>query len=202
MRQGTQLQVIFGIGGEHDLAERELTHLGGWRGSRPVRVGNGAWDQCQLDVYGEMMGAAERLKDQLGEMSDVTREFLVSVMDAAAARWREPDQGIWKVRGEPRHFLHSKLMCWVALDRGIRMAELLHAAGCVERWTAERKAIRDAILERGWSEEAGAFPQAFSHIGLVNAAWAIQQAESRQCGIGAAGRRVSRQPLAAGKSRG
>jgi alpha,alpha-trehalase len=161
MRQGPELPVMFGVGGEHDLSERELPHLGGWRGSRPVRVGNGAWDQHQLDVYGELMGAAERLREQLEEMSDVTREFLVSVVDAAAEQWGEPDHGIWEMRGEPRHFLHSKLMCWVALDRGIRMAEPLRAEDRVERWTEERDAVRDAILEHGWSEAAGAFTQAF-----------------------------------------
>jgi alpha,alpha-trehalase len=161
LRRGTELQIMFGIGGEHDLTERELPHLRGWRGSRPVRVGNGAWDQSQLDVYGELMAAAERLRDQLGEMSDITREFLVSVVDAAADRWREPDQGIWEMRGEPRHFLHSKLMCWVALDRGIRMAELLDAEDRVDHWAEEREAVRETILREGWSEAAGAFTQSF-----------------------------------------
>jgi alpha,alpha-trehalase len=166
LREGTALQIMFGIGGEHDLSERELPHLRGWRGSRPVRVGNGAWDQAQLDVYGELMAAAERLEDQLGDMDEVTREFLASVVDAAASRWREPDQGIWEMRGEPRHFLHSKLMCWVALDRGIRMAALLGAQDRVDRWTEEREAVREAILDRGWSEEVGAFTQSFGDDAL------------------------------------
>jgi alpha,alpha-trehalase len=161
LRGGSELQIMFGVGGEHDLTERELPHLSGWCDSRPVRIGNGAWDQRQLDVYGELMGAADRLSDQLGDMSEVTREFLVSVVDAAAARWRDPDQGIWEMRGEPRHFLYSKLMCWVALDRGIRMAELLGAGDSVEGWEAEREEIRTAIVERGWSDAAGAFTQSF-----------------------------------------
>jgi alpha,alpha-trehalase len=166
LRGGSELQVVFGIGGEHDLTERELPHLGGWRGSRPVRIGNGAWDQRQLDVYGELMGAADRLRDQLADMDEVTREFLVSVVDAAAARWREPDQGIWEMRGEPRHFLHSKLMCWVALDRGIGMAELLDAGDRLEAWRGEREAVRRAIVERGWSDAAGAFTQSFGDEAL------------------------------------
>jgi alpha,alpha-trehalase len=166
LREGTALQIMFGIGGEHDLTERELPHLGGWRGSRPVRIGNGAWDQSQLDVYGELMAAAERLKDRLEEIDAVTREFLVSVVDAAAARWREPDQGIWEMRGEPSHFVHSKLMCWVALDRGIRMAELLDARDRVDRWTEEREAVRKEILDKGWSEAAGAFTQRFGDDAL------------------------------------
>jgi hypothetical protein len=166
MRQGTELPVMFGVGGEHDLTERKLPHLGGWCETRPVLVGNGAWDQHQLDVYGELMGAAARLTEQLEEMSDTTRDFLVSVVDAAADRWREPDHGIWEMRGEPRHFLHSKLMCWVSLDRGIRMASLLRAESRAERWTEEREAVRGEILERGWSESAGAFTQSFGDEAL------------------------------------
>ena len=116
LRRGTDLQIMFGIGGERDLSERELPHLAGWRDSRPVRVGNGAWSQRQLDVYGEMLGAAERLVQQLGELDPVTQQFLTAAADTAARRWMEKDQGIWEIRGEPRDFLYSKLMCWVALD--------------------------------------------------------------------------------------
>jgi alpha,alpha-trehalase len=156
---GSDLQIMFGIGGEHDLTERELPHLSGWRDSRPVRVGNGAWSQRQLDVYGELLDAAYRLSEQLGELDEPTSRFLVQVADAAAARWRETDQGIWEIRGEPREFLYSKLMCWVALDRAIALAPLLKAEDRVEPWTAIREEIRDAILERGWSDKAGAFTQ-------------------------------------------
>jgi alpha,alpha-trehalase len=160
VRRGHDLQIMFGVGGEHDLTERELPHLSGWRGS-PVRIGNAAWDQRQLDVYGEILAAACRLQEQLGELDDATREFLVSAADAAAQRWEEQDQGIWEVRGEPRHFVYSKLMCWVALDRAIRMAPLLHAKDRVEGWAREAEAIRHVILEEGWSETAGAFTQSF-----------------------------------------
>ena len=121
--RGADLQIMFGIGGEHDLTERELTHLSGWRDSAPVRVGNGAWNQRQLDVYGELLDAAHRLPDQLDRLGPVTRRFLADLADIAAARWQEPDQGIWEIRGEPRHFLYSKLMCWVALDRAIALAD-------------------------------------------------------------------------------
>jgi GH15 family glucan-1,4-alpha-glucosidase len=161
LRRGTDLPIMFGIGGERDLTERELPHLRGWRGSRPVRVGNGAWDQRQLDVYGELLGAAQRLVEQLGRIDAATRGFLVAAADTAARRWREQDQGIWEVRGEPRDFLHSKLMCWVALDRAVAMADLLGAKDHVEGWTAAREEIRAAILEHGWSEAAGAYTQAF-----------------------------------------
>jgi GH15 family glucan-1,4-alpha-glucosidase len=161
LHRGMDLQIMFGVGGEHDLTERELPHLAGWRQSRPVRVGNGAWNQRQLDVYGELLCAAQRLVDQLGELDPVTRRFLVAAADTAAARWTEKDQGIWEIRGEPRDFLYSKLMCWVALDRAIALAEPLEARDRVEGWTAARDQVRAAILERGWSERAGAFTQAF-----------------------------------------
>ena len=158
---GHDLQVMFGVGGEHDLTERELPHLSGWRGSRPVRVGNGAWEQRQLDVYGELLGAAYRLSDQLGDISTTTRRFLVEVADGAAERWQERDQGIWEVRGDPQDFLYSKLMCWVALDRAVALVSRLEGKERVEAWASAREEIRAAILDRGWSEKAGSFTQAF-----------------------------------------
>ena len=161
LQRGMDLQIMFGVGGERDLSERELPHLGGWRNSRPVRVGNGAWRQRQLDVYGELLLAADRLIEQLGELDPVTRQFLTAAADAAASRWQEKDQGIWEIRGEPREFLYSKLMCWVALDRAIGMAEQLDARDRVPAWSQTRDEIRAAILEHGWSEQAGAFGQAF-----------------------------------------
>ena len=157
----TDLQIMFGVGGEHDLTERELGHLAGWRGSRPVRIGNGAWNQRQLDVYGELLSAARRLREYLRTLDQATRDFLVEVADTAAARWQETDQGIWEVRGDPRHFLYSKLMCWVALDCAIDLAELLGAEERVERWDGVRAQIREAILTKGWGESAGAFTQSF-----------------------------------------
>jgi len=161
LQRGVDLQIMFGIGGERDLSERELPHLAGWRDSQPVRVGNGAWTQRQLDVYGEMLGAAQRLVEQLGELDPITRRFLAAAADTAAARWKEKDQGIWEIRGEPRDFLYSKLMCWVALDRAITLAPRLGAEERVTAWTAVRDEIRAAILEHGWNERAGAFTQAF-----------------------------------------
>jgi GH15 family glucan-1,4-alpha-glucosidase len=157
----SELQIMFGVGGEHDLSERIVPHLSGWRGSRPVRVGNGAWEQRQLDVYGELLAAAARLVEQLGDIDEATCHLFVEVAEAAAARWREPDQGIWEIRGEPRHFLYSKLMCWVAMDRAIELAVLIGAGDRVERWRDTREEIRSAILEHGWSDEAKAFTQSF-----------------------------------------
>lgn len=169
LRSGADLQIMFGVGGEHDLTERELGHLGGWRASTPVRVGNGAWNQRQIDVYGELLGAAHRLVDQLdpGHPSATAwREFLIACADTAARRWREPDQGIWEIRGAPRHFLYSKLMCWVALDRAIAMADKLGAHHKVEGWQATANEIRDQILTKGWSDTANSFTQTFGDDSL------------------------------------
>jgi alpha,alpha-trehalase len=156
---GTSLQIMFGIGGEHDLSERELPHLEGWRDSRPVRVGNGAWNQTQIDVYGELLGAAHRLADQIGSLDEQTRAFLVACADTATERWQDRDQGIWEVRGEPRHFLYSKVMCWVALDRAIALADVLGARERVSAWAAVRDEIHAFVLDQGWSDEAKAFTQ-------------------------------------------
>jgi alpha,alpha-trehalase len=158
---GRDLQIVFGVGGEHDLSERELPDLAGWRDSRPVRVGNGAWKQVQLDVYGELLNAAQRLIAGLGGLDQVTQQFLAAAADAAASMWTQQDQGIWEVRGEPRHYLYSKLMCWVAVDRAIEIAPHLGAEDRVAAWATARDEIRAAILDQGWNEHAGAFTQAF-----------------------------------------
>ena len=126
-----------------------------------MRVGNGAWSQRQLDVYGELLSAARRLRDQLGSLDQVTTDFLVEVADTAAEQWEETDQGIWEVRGEPRHFLYSKLMCWVALQSAIDLAEQLCAADRVATWERTRERIREAIETLGWSQSTGAFTQSF-----------------------------------------
>ena len=156
-----ELRVMFGVGEEHDLSERELPHLEGWRDSRPVRIGNDAWRQRQLDVYGELLGAAHRLRSYLGALDPSTKGFLRGVADAAAQNWRSVDNGIWEVRGEPRHFLHSKVMCWVALDRAIELAPTIEAGHRLDDWTASRDEIRSTILRDGWNDDAGAFTQTF-----------------------------------------
>jgi GH15 family glucan-1,4-alpha-glucosidase len=179
--RGGDLQIMFGIGGERDLTERELPHLEGWRHSVPVRVGNGAWSQRQLDVYGEFLSAVYRLSDHLfdsasrrvgpmaapdkwgapPDLAPATRRFFVQLADTAARRWQEKDQGVWEVRGKPRDFLYSKLMCWVALDRAVSLAEHLDASDRVEDWKRTQAKIREAILTKGWSARANAFTQSF-----------------------------------------
>ena len=159
--RGADLQIMFGIGGEHDLTEREMTHLPGWRNSAPVRVGNGAWSQRQLDVYGELLNTVYRLSDQVTELAPATKRFLVQLADTAALRWQEQDQGIWEVRGEPRHFLYSKLMCWVALERAVSLADRLDAHDRVDEWKQTQDEIHRVIITSGWSERANAFTQSF-----------------------------------------
>jgi len=154
-----RLQIMFGIGGEHDLSERTLPRLAGWRGSGPVRVGNDAWAQSQVDVYGELLGAAHRLRRRLGDLDAQTLGFLRSLADTASERWKEPDSGIWEIRGDPQHFLHSKVMCWVALDRAIRMAHLLGGNAHVDAWARARSDIELLVTRHGWSDSAGAFTQ-------------------------------------------
>jgi len=163
---GEDLQIMYGVGGERDLSERELPHLSGWRDSRPVRIGNGAWKQRQIDVYGELIGAARALQRYLGDVDDTVKRFLIGAADAAARIWKEKDQGIWEIRGKPRHFLYSKLMCWVALDAAIELAPLLDSGERIGTWTATRDQIRQAILDQGWSERANAFTQSFGSSDL------------------------------------
>jgi GH15 family glucan-1,4-alpha-glucosidase len=155
------LQIMYGIGGEHDLSERELPHLRGWRDSAPVRVGNGAWDQVQLDVYGELLNSLWLYQEELGDLHPEIQQFVADLADTAARRWRETDSGMWEMRGEPRHHLSSKVLCWVALDRAVKLADQLGDYAKVAGWEAARDEIRDAVLERGWSATRRAFAQSF-----------------------------------------
>jgi len=155
------LQIMYGIGGEHDLTERELPHLRGWRGSSPVRVGNGAWNQKQLDVYGELLDALHLYHEELGELHPEIQEFVAGLADAAAANWTQEDSGMWEMRGEPRHHLSSKVLCWTALDRAVKLAPSLGDFGKADEWAQARDEVREAILKRGWSEEKQAYAQSF-----------------------------------------
>ena len=155
------LQIMYGIGGEHDLTERELAHLRGWRDSAPVRVGNGAWGQTQLDVYGELLDALHLYHVRLGDLHSEIQRFVADLADTAARRWHETDAGMWEMRGEPRHHLSSKVLCWTALDRAVKLAERLGMHANVDEWAVARDEIREAILTRGWSEAKQAYAQSF-----------------------------------------
>jgi GH15 family glucan-1,4-alpha-glucosidase len=155
-RESEHVQIVFGAGGERMLDERVLDHLEGFEGSRPVRIGNDAWRQRQLDVLGEVLDVALALGDDL-ELDDFSASFLCQLVDRAAEQWREPDSGVWERRdGERRHTV-SAAMCWVALDRGVRLADALGPHAEPERWARARDEVRAAVLEQGWNERRGAF---------------------------------------------
>lgn len=165
-----ELQIMYGIGGERLLPEFRLEHLRGHRDSRPVRIGNGAWNQFQLDVYGEIVAASGYLAERHGPPGPRGLAFLREVVELAARRWEEPDEGIWEVRGGRRHFVFSKLMAWSALDCGIRLLER-YGEGVTdardhERWARVRDAIRARIESRGVDPRTGAFMQAFDSPAL------------------------------------
>lgn len=155
------LKVAYGVGGERRLDEVVVGSLEGYRGGGPVRAGNAASDQTQLDVYGELLNLIWRWHRRGSSPDDDDWRFVLRLVDAAVERWEEPDAGIWEWRGEPRHFVHSKVMCWSAVDRGLALAEECMRRAPVERWRTARERIREAIEERGYDADRGVFVQAF-----------------------------------------
>jgi GH15 family glucan-1,4-alpha-glucosidase len=154
------LQIMYGLAGERRLDERELEWLPGYQGSMPVRVGNAASEQLQLDVYGEVLDAA--YQSQLHDKTPVSADawsLVRKLLGWLEEHWRYEDSGLWEVRGPTRHFTHSKVMCWVAFDRAVRMCEELRLRGPVERWRAVRGEIHAEVLARGWNEKRQAFTQ-------------------------------------------
>jgi GH15 family glucan-1,4-alpha-glucosidase len=156
-----ELQIMYGVGGERLLAEVELDWLEGYRGSRPVRIGNGAYNQFQLDTFGELLDAAWNYRAHGGEIDDVFWDFLSRCGGAVLDRWKEPDQGIWEIRGEPRHFVYSKVMSWVAFDRLLKMAELDGREGDLDGWRAARDEIRAEVEREGVDPDSGSFLQSY-----------------------------------------
>ncbi|MBA2765059.1 MAG: glycoside hydrolase family 15 protein, partial [Thermoleophilaceae bacterium] len=155
------VQIMFGVEGERDLHEHELDHLEGYAGSRPVRVGNDAWKQRQLDVMGEILEAAHVLRGRLEDLDPSTASFLCYLADRAAAEWSEQDAGIWEGRGGERAYTSSKLMCWVALDRAVKLAPQLGDDVHPDEWTSARDEVERAILDEAYNEELGVYAGAF-----------------------------------------
>ena len=155
------LQVMYGIDGSHKLTEETLDHLSGYRDSRPVRVGNAAHNQLQLDIYGELMDSIYLYNKYGSPISYDLWQELRRLLGWVCRHWRDADEGIWEVRGGRRQFVYSKLMCWVALDRGLRLADKRSFPADRDLWLRERDAIYQEILSRGWSPERKAFIQAF-----------------------------------------
>jgi GH15 family glucan-1,4-alpha-glucosidase len=151
MEADGNLQIMYGIDGEHDLTESTLDHLSGYEGARPVRIGNGAFDQHQHDVWGALMDAiyVNRLALSQEKISDDARELITRLVESAIEAWPEPDQGIWEARGAPRHYVSSKLMIWVAVDRGARLAAQYGRAEVAAAWNETADRIKAEIIERG-----------------------------------------------------
>ena len=158
-RTHPNLDVLYRLDGGTGAAERELP-LAGYAGSRPVRIGNAAAEQTQLDVYGDLMQAAWSFAESTRHLDPDIARRLAGIADLVCELWRRPDAGIWEVRSPDRHFTHSKMMCWIALDRAIRMARAGHLAGNIARWTSERDAIESFIESRCWSDALRSYTRA------------------------------------------
>jgi GH15 family glucan-1,4-alpha-glucosidase len=160
------LQIMYGIDGRHELTEETLDHLEGYKGSRPVRIGNGAYDQLQLDIYGELMDSAYLFDKYGAQVAHDGWMWLRRMVDWVCDNWQRTDEGIWEVRGPRQHFVYSKLMCWVALDRGIRLANKRSLPADRNRWLSVRDQIYEEIHEKGWNDERQAFVQHYGSDSL------------------------------------
>jgi GH15 family glucan-1,4-alpha-glucosidase len=149
-REDPDLQIMYGIGGEKELEEKTLDHLSGYGGAKPVRIGNGAYDQRQNDVWGALLDSIYLHEKALrGTGTPTDRQLVRHQVEAAIEAWPSPDQGIWESRGKPQHYVSSKLMIWVAVDRGSRLARGLGFEEIAEEWEETAGKIREEILERG-----------------------------------------------------
>ena len=155
------LQIMYGVAGERRLDEYEVPWLPGYEGSTPVRIGNAAAGQLQLDIYGEVLDAFYLARRAGLATGDATWALELALVSHLENIWREPDEGIWEVRGGRRHFTHSKVMAWVAFDRAVRSIEEFGLEGPLERWRAARSAIHQEVCERGFNPEQNAFVQSF-----------------------------------------
>ncbi|WP_083507964.1 glycoside hydrolase family 15 protein [Aureimonas frigidaquae] len=156
---GPGLQIMYAMNGEDDLTERELDHVPGYEGSRPVRIGNEAYTQRQMDIFGEFMDAVYISTKARGKPTTSAWRKMASMLDWVAANWRLKDKGIWESRGEDEEYLSSRLMCWVALDRGLRIAMRQSLPCDMDLWRVERDRIQETILTEFWNPDVGAFTQ-------------------------------------------
>jgi GH15 family glucan-1,4-alpha-glucosidase len=152
-----ELQVVYDVYGGAELTEQELTHLAGFANSRPVRIGNGAQGQLQLDIYGEVLDAVYQYVRRGGQLDRLTKRMIVGLGNTVSKRWREPDEGIWEIRAGRRHHTYSKAMCWVALDRLLQLHQAGHVTLPAERFARERADIRDLIEQRGYNDRIGSY---------------------------------------------
>ena len=156
-----ELQVLYGVDGKRRVPEIDLEKLDGWRGSRPVRIGNGAAEQFQADMYGLVVELSWRWSERGERPDDHYWRFLTAIVDAAIERRRMKDRGIWEVRSRPLHFVQSKVMCWAAVDGGIALAERYSLPAPLERWRKERDGMREDIEKRGYDRKRGIFVRSY-----------------------------------------
>jgi GH15 family glucan-1,4-alpha-glucosidase len=156
-----QVQIMYGLGGQRFLPEREIPWLTGYENSKPVRVGNAASEQLQLDIYGEVLAAFHHALTRMGKDGEQSFAMLRALVEHLETIWQEPDEGIWETRGGRQHFTYSKVMAWVAFDRAIKAAGMLHANAPVERWQKVRTKIHDEICTRGYNDKLGSFVQSY-----------------------------------------
>ena len=160
------LQIVYGIDGRHNLKEQMLDHLDGYRGSRPVRIGNGAYAQLQLDIFGELLDSLYLYNKHVMPISYEAWTRIRRHLNWLCDNWQQPDEGIWEVRGGRRHFVYSKLMCWVAMDRGLRLADKRSFPADRARWQQVRDQIYEEIMSKGWSQKRQAFVQHYDSDSL------------------------------------
>lgn len=160
------LQTVYAINGCHDLSEEILEHLEGYQGSAPVRIGNGAYKQLQLDIYGELMDSVYLFNKYGTQISYDLWTHLRRLLDWVCDNWQRPDEGIWETRDGRKNFVYSKLMCWVAMDRGLRLADKRSFPGERERWLKVRDRIYEQVMSKGWSDERQAFIQHYGSHSL------------------------------------
>ncbi|MCL4389216.1 MAG: glycoside hydrolase family 15 protein [Candidatus Marsarchaeota archaeon] len=161
---GVHFQVLFKVNGDRNIEETTLDYLAGYKNSKPVRIGNAAYKQKQLDIFGEMLDALHLfyLKYYAGQMIDeIEWELIYSIVETAIREWKNTDSSIWEFRGRKKHFTMSKVLCWTAVDRGIKIARHYGKTEAAKRWSSSADAIREDIMEKGWNEELGAFTQAY-----------------------------------------
>jgi len=169
IKKSDSFQIMYGIRGERTLTEDTLDHLAGYKNTKPVRIGNAAYHQKQNDSFGYLMDVIFKYYqffpgtlDDIEDMYEIVKNIMRTVMED----WRNPDKGIWEIRGQEQHFVFSKVMCWVALDRGVNIARMLHDHSSADLWDQEALSIRDDVMLHGWNEELQTFTQTYTNTDL------------------------------------
>jgi len=159
----SKLQAVYGLRGRENMEEEILTHLSGYRGSKPVRVGNNAYEQEQWDIYGSLLDVIWHLYQLKGKsvLVETTWKTLCAIANHVVVIWRKPDEGLWEVQGGKNHFVYSKVMCWVALDRVLKLQSACGFEGDTDTWIREMASIKTEVLTRGWNKKLKSFTQSF-----------------------------------------